>query len=212
MVGVHVLIGIGEAVITFLAVGSILAVRPDLVYGARPVLAQRELEIRHRLDGSAPHEAHQHQGASPLGVLLVALLLAGRRQPLRVQPARRADQGLRRTRASPAPRGHDATDGPLRRLRQGRRRRRLSAVAGVVGSSSCCAGGVTYAVRRRAPAATTSGPDVGAGHGHKLHFHGHSPVHRAPAHLKILALLGFMLRRGRHAAGLVRRLRGLPRR
>lgn len=34
---------------------------------------------------------------------------------------------------------------------------------------------------------------MGAGHGHKLHYHGHSPVHRAPAHLKILALLGFML-------------------
>ena len=34
---------------------------------------------------------------------------------------------------------------------------------------------------------------MGAGHGHKLHFHGHSPVHRAPAHLKILALLGFVL-------------------
>ncbi len=34
---------------------------------------------------------------------------------------------------------------------------------------------------------------MGAGHGHRLHFHGHSPVHRAPAHLKVLALLGFML-------------------
>ena len=34
---------------------------------------------------------------------------------------------------------------------------------------------------------------MGAGHGHRLHFHGHSRVHRAPAHLKILALLGFML-------------------
>ena len=34
---------------------------------------------------------------------------------------------------------------------------------------------------------------MGAGHGHRLHFHGHSPVHRAPAHVKILALLGFML-------------------
>jgi cobalt/nickel transport system permease protein len=34
---------------------------------------------------------------------------------------------------------------------------------------------------------------VGAGHGHKLHFHGHSPVHRAPAHLKILTLIAFML-------------------
>ena len=46
MVGVHVLIGIGEGVITFLAVSAILAVRPDLVYGARPVLERRELEIR----------------------------------------------------------------------------------------------------------------------------------------------------------------------
>jgi cobalt/nickel transport system permease protein len=46
MVGVHVLIGIGEAVITLLVVGSILAVRPDLVRGARPVLAARTLETR----------------------------------------------------------------------------------------------------------------------------------------------------------------------
>jgi cobalt/nickel transport system permease protein len=34
---------------------------------------------------------------------------------------------------------------------------------------------------------------VGAGHGHRLHYHGHSVVHRAPAHLKLVALVGFML-------------------
>ena len=34
---------------------------------------------------------------------------------------------------------------------------------------------------------------MGAEHGHKLHFHGHSWLHRAPAHLKLLALLAFML-------------------
>lgn len=34
---------------------------------------------------------------------------------------------------------------------------------------------------------------MGAGHGHKLHFHGHSALHRAPAHLKLVALLVFML-------------------
>ncbi|RYP80613.1 cobalt ECF transporter T component CbiQ [Nocardioides guangzhouensis] len=34
---------------------------------------------------------------------------------------------------------------------------------------------------------------MGAGHGHRLHYHGHSPVHRAPAHLKIVALVAFML-------------------
>ena len=35
MVGVHLLIGIGEGVITGLAVGAVLATRPDLVYGVR---------------------------------------------------------------------------------------------------------------------------------------------------------------------------------
>jgi cobalt/nickel transport system permease protein len=34
---------------------------------------------------------------------------------------------------------------------------------------------------------------MGGPHGHKLHFHGHSAVHRAPAHLKLLALVGFVL-------------------
>ena len=38
MVGVHVLIGIGEAVITFLTVGLVMSSRPDLVHGARGVL------------------------------------------------------------------------------------------------------------------------------------------------------------------------------
>ena len=46
MLGWHTLIGIGEAVITGLVIGSVLTVRPDLVYGARPVLAARDLEIR----------------------------------------------------------------------------------------------------------------------------------------------------------------------
>jgi cobalt/nickel transport system permease protein len=46
MLGVHVLIGIGEAVITFMVVAGIVAVRPDLVHGARAVLATRELETR----------------------------------------------------------------------------------------------------------------------------------------------------------------------
>ncbi|MFE4023422.1 energy-coupling factor ABC transporter permease [Streptomyces sp. NPDC059101] len=44
MVGVHVLIGIGEAVITALTVGAVIAVRPDLVYGARGLA--RPLELR----------------------------------------------------------------------------------------------------------------------------------------------------------------------
>jgi cobalt/nickel transport system permease protein len=38
MVGVHALIGIGEGIITGLTVSSVLAVRPDLVYGARDLI------------------------------------------------------------------------------------------------------------------------------------------------------------------------------
>lgn len=34
---------------------------------------------------------------------------------------------------------------------------------------------------------------MGAPHGHRLHYHGHSPLHRAPAHLKVAGLVGFML-------------------
>lgn len=34
---------------------------------------------------------------------------------------------------------------------------------------------------------------MGAGHGHRFHYHGHSVVHRLPGEVKILALLGFML-------------------
>jgi cobalt/nickel transport system permease protein len=43
MVGVHALIGIGEAVITTLTVAAVLAARPDLVYGASDLLPPLEL-------------------------------------------------------------------------------------------------------------------------------------------------------------------------
>jgi cobalt/nickel transport system permease protein len=46
MLGWHTVIGIGEAVITGLVVAGVVAVRPDLCYGARPVLRERPLEVR----------------------------------------------------------------------------------------------------------------------------------------------------------------------
>ena len=46
MVGWHVVIGLGEAAITGVVISSVLAARPDLVYGARGVLTSRPLEIR----------------------------------------------------------------------------------------------------------------------------------------------------------------------
>lgn len=46
MLGWHVLIGIGEGLITALVVSSVVAARPDLVRGARPALSTRPLDIR----------------------------------------------------------------------------------------------------------------------------------------------------------------------
>jgi cobalt/nickel transport system permease protein len=46
MLGWHLVIGLGEAAITGLVVASVVAVRPDLCYGARRPLAARSLTIR----------------------------------------------------------------------------------------------------------------------------------------------------------------------
>ncbi|GEP38937.1 hypothetical protein NPS01_26000 [Nocardioides psychrotolerans] len=46
MLGWHTVIGIGEAVVTGLVVASVVAVRPDLVHGARTLVPAAELEIR----------------------------------------------------------------------------------------------------------------------------------------------------------------------
>lgn len=50
MIAVHLLIGIGEGIITAMTVGAVLAVRPDLVYGARDLITPLEL----RDSASAP--------------------------------------------------------------------------------------------------------------------------------------------------------------
>ncbi|WP_405768320.1 energy-coupling factor ABC transporter permease [Streptomyces sp. NBC_00080] len=58
MIGVHVLIGIGEAVITALTVGAVVAVRPDLVHGARDLRQKLRLRVHGELvDASAAEEA-----------------------------------------------------------------------------------------------------------------------------------------------------------
>jgi cobalt/nickel transport system permease protein len=45
MVGVHILIGIGEGIITALTVAAVLAVRPDLVYGAADLRTPLVLDV-----------------------------------------------------------------------------------------------------------------------------------------------------------------------
>ncbi|WP_329078299.1 energy-coupling factor ABC transporter permease [Streptomyces niveus] len=82
MVGVHVLIGIGEAAITALTVGAVIAVRPDLVHGARGLAAPLKLRVGGELvDAPAPAPVAAASSRSPRGLLAAglgtALLLAG---------------------------------------------------------------------------------------------------------------------------------------
>ena len=46
MVSWHTVIGVGEAVVTFLVVSAVVATRPDLVHGARPALAARRAQVQ----------------------------------------------------------------------------------------------------------------------------------------------------------------------
>ncbi|MGW5118192.1 energy-coupling factor ABC transporter permease [Streptomyces noursei] len=64
MVGVHVLIGIGEAVITALTVGAVIAVRPDLVYGARDLACPLQLRTS-PLAGTTPAAAPDQTADEP---------------------------------------------------------------------------------------------------------------------------------------------------
>ncbi|MFF2638302.1 energy-coupling factor ABC transporter permease [Streptomyces niveus] len=82
MVGVHVLIGIGEAAITALTVGAVIAVRPDLVHGARGLAAPLKLRVGGELvDAPAPAPVAAAGSRSTRGLLAAglgtALLLAG---------------------------------------------------------------------------------------------------------------------------------------
>ncbi|MFI6089119.1 energy-coupling factor ABC transporter permease [Streptomyces sp. NPDC051218] len=83
MVGVHVLIGIGEAAITALTVGAVIAVRPDLVYGARGLTQKLKLRVGGELVDApdaapepAPVAARSHRKVWIAG-LVTSLVLAG---------------------------------------------------------------------------------------------------------------------------------------
>jgi len=54
MVSWHLVIGVGEAIITFLVVASVVGIRPDLVYGARSALRARTLVIREPATAEEP--------------------------------------------------------------------------------------------------------------------------------------------------------------
>ncbi|KUL70294.1 MULTISPECIES: energy-coupling factor ABC transporter permease [unclassified Streptomyces] len=81
MVGVHVLIGLGEATITALTVGAVVAVRPDLVYGARDLRQRLRLRVNGELVDAPAAEPAPVASRSPRKVwavgLVTSLVLAG---------------------------------------------------------------------------------------------------------------------------------------
>ncbi|MGW1877419.1 energy-coupling factor ABC transporter permease [Streptomyces sp. NPDC001975] len=85
MIGVHVLIGIGEAAITALTVGAVIAVRPDLVYGARELRQGLKLRVNGVLVDAPPSQpaptapvtARTSRRALWITGLATSLILAG---------------------------------------------------------------------------------------------------------------------------------------
>ncbi|MFE0386637.1 energy-coupling factor ABC transporter permease [Streptomyces bungoensis] len=81
MIGVHVLIGLGEAVITALTVGAIIAVRPDLVHGARGLRQRLKLRVNGELVDApataAPAAARTSRRGLWITGLVTSLVLAG---------------------------------------------------------------------------------------------------------------------------------------
>ncbi|MFG3149362.1 energy-coupling factor ABC transporter permease [Streptomyces sp. NPDC048243] len=85
MIGVHVLIGIGEAFITALTVGAVIAVRPDLVHGARGLQQRLKLRVNGELvdtpaapaETPAPVAARSSHRTVWITGLVTSLVLAG---------------------------------------------------------------------------------------------------------------------------------------
>ncbi|MFE3885069.1 energy-coupling factor ABC transporter permease [Streptomyces lydicus] len=128
MVGVHVLIGIGEAAITALTVGAVIAVRPDLVYGARGLAKPLELRTSPLSapagDAAPAGESAPAEGSAPADALSRPTASVPASAPASVS-------------APPAPAGASAVSAAPRRSV---RRVWLAGLAAAL----VCAGGISY--------------------------------------------------------------------
>ncbi|MEU6879324.1 energy-coupling factor ABC transporter permease [Streptomyces sp. NPDC046712] len=163
MVGVHTLIGIGEAAITMLTVGAVVAVRPDLVYGARGLSAPLKLRVNGELVDAAP-AAEVTPAGSPkkvwIGGVVAALVLAGfvsfyaSASPDGLEKVA-ADKGIDKNVEE-----HAAADSPLADYGvKGVETARLSGgLAGVIGVGATLAvgTGAFWVIRRRRAASATA--------------------------------------------------------
>ncbi|MGP3636099.1 energy-coupling factor ABC transporter permease [Streptomyces sp. 24-1644] len=157
MVGVHVLIGIGEAVITALTVGAVIAVRPDLVHGARSLAVPLKLRIDGELVDApvaapAPVAARSTRTVWSVG-LVTAFVLAG----FVSFYASASPDGLEKVAADKGidakAEEHAAADSPLADygVRDVTDTRLSGGLAGVIGVGATVAvgSGVFWVVRRR---------------------------------------------------------------
>ncbi|MFF0076628.1 energy-coupling factor ABC transporter permease [Streptomyces sp. NPDC005494] len=159
MAGVHVLIGIGEAAITALTVGAVIAVRPDLVHGARGLAAPLKLRVDGELvdapaatPAPAPAAARSTRKVWATG-LATALVLAGfvsfyaSANPDGLEKVA-ADKGI-----DEKVQEHDTADSPLADygVKDISDPRVSGGIAGVIGVGATVAvgSGVFWAVRRR---------------------------------------------------------------
>lgn len=168
MVGVHALIGIGEAVITALTVGAVIAVRPDLVHGARGLTTSLKLRVDGELvdappgNAAAPVAARSHRGIWATG-LVTALVLAGfvsyyaSANPDGLEKVA-ADQGIDKKTEEHAAKDSPLADYGVKDVSNARISGGLAGVIGV-GATIVVGSGVFYVVRRRrtpdAPTDTT---------------------------------------------------------
>ncbi|MCX4813067.1 energy-coupling factor ABC transporter permease [Streptomyces sp. NBC_01239] len=158
MIGVHVLIGIGEAAITALTVGAVIAVRPDLVHGARGL----EQRLKLRVDGELvyaprPLEPVAARGTSRrklwIGGLVASLVLAGfvsfyaSSNPDGLEKVA-ADQGIDRQTKEHASADFPLADYGVRDVEDARLSGGLAGVIGV-GVTVVAGTGVFWAVRKR---------------------------------------------------------------
>ncbi|MFD5132218.1 MULTISPECIES: energy-coupling factor ABC transporter permease [Streptomyces] len=172
MVGVHVLIGIGEAVITSLTVGAVIAVRPDLVYGARGLTRKLKLRVNGELVDAPAAEPEpvpaaartSHRKVWAAG-LVASLVLAGfvsfyaSADPDGLEKVA-ADHGIDRKTEEHAVAGSPLADYGVKDVEDARLSGGLAGVIGV-GVTVVAGSAVFWAVRRRrtadvSPSETTS--------------------------------------------------------
>ncbi|MFD6941039.1 energy-coupling factor ABC transporter permease [Streptomyces goshikiensis] len=175
MVGVHVLIGIGEAAITAATVGAVLAVRPDLVHGARGLTVPLKLRVAGELVDApaaapaavpAPAAARSNRTVWATG-LVTALVLAGfvsfyaSASPDGLEKVA-ADKGIDQKAEEHAAAGSPLADYSVKDVTDARLSGGLAGVIGV-GVTVVVGTGIFWTVRRRRaqdPAATPTATPV----------------------------------------------------